>query len=158
MTEILQQGTRFPGAPIGPHPLDSLPGRHLVQFYDDDQILAAAVVDFLAKGLQARDALLIVGTPGHVEMIEDTLSERGFDLASARSSGQLMVLDAADALDRFFDGEEPDWDRFMAEIGGAAARSIAASPSGRVRAYGEMVDLLCRRGLYRAALQLEGFW
>src|SRR6266481_5254132 len=89
MTEILQQGTRFPGPPIGPQVVDSPPGQHLVQFYD---------------------------------------------------------------------GEEPDWDRFLAEIGGAAARSIVASPSGRVRAYGEMVDLLCRRGLYRAALQLEEFW
>src|SRR6266446_5148490 len=158
MTEILQQGTRFPGPPIGPQVVDSPPGQHLVQFYDDDQILAAAVAEFLAKGLEAREALLVVATPGHVEMIEDTLSHRGLDLAGARANGQLTVLDAADALDQFFDGEEPDWDRFLAEIGGAAARSIVASPSGRVRAYGEMVDLLCRRGLYRAALQLEEFW
>ncbi len=158
MTEILQQGTRFPGPPIGPQVVDSPPGQHLVQFYDDDQILAAAVAEFLAKGLEAREALLVVATPGHVEMIEDTLSERGLDLSGARANGQLTVLDAADALDQFFDGEEPDWDRFLAEIGGAAARSIVASPSGRVRAYGEMVDLLCRRGLYRAALQLEEFW
>ena len=158
MIEILQQGTRFPGPPIGPQVVDSPPGQHLVQFYDDDQILAAAVAEFLAKGLEAREALLVVATPGHVEMIEDTLSERGLDLSGARANGQLTVLDAADALDQFFDGEEPDWDRFLAEIGGAAARSIVASPSGRVRAYGEMVDLLCRRGLYRAALQLEEFW
>src|SRR5258705_7309359 len=87
MTEIVQQGTRFPGPPIGSHLVDTLPGRHIVQFYDDDQILAAAVADFLAKGLEAREALLVVATPGHVEMIEDTLSHRGLDLAGARASG-----------------------------------------------------------------------
>ena len=158
MTEILQQHTRFAGAPAGPRLLDSPGSRHIVQFYDDDQILAAAVADFLAQGLLAREALLIIATPGHVELIEDTLSARGIDLAAARASGLMTILDAADALDQFFDGEESHWDRFIAEVGSAAARSVAASPTGRVRAYGEMVDLLCRKGLYGAAVQLEELW
>jgi signal transduction histidine kinase len=38
------------------------------------------------------------------------------------------------------------------------ARGIASSTTGRVRAYGEMVDLLWRRGHQPAALQLEEFW
>jgi signal transduction histidine kinase len=157
MTEIIQQRPQFPGA-TAPRLVDPRQGGHIVRFYDDDQVLAAAVADFLAEGLAAREALLVIATPGHVELIEETLSARGFDLPAARAARQLTILDAADALNLFFDGEEPDWERFNAEIGGAVARSIATSPSGRVRAYGEMVDLLARKGLHRAALRLEEFW
>jgi len=48
--------------------------------------------------------------------------------------------------------------RFLTEVGGAVARGIASSTSGRVRAYGEMVDLLWRRDQQTAAIQLEEFW
>src|SRR6267143_4221963 len=83
-----------------------------------------------------------LATPEHAFIIEERLRTRGLDAPACRAAGRLQVIDAAVALEQFMIGEEPDWGRFLSEVGGAVARGIASSTSGRVRAYGEMVDLL----------------
>src|SRR5919197_5204091 len=43
-------------------------------------------------------------------------------------------------------------------VGGALAKAIGGAAAARVRAYGEMVDLLWRAGRHEQALTLEEFW
>src|SRR3954463_3437089 len=154
MTEVLQRHSELASAPAAA----LLAPGHLLRFYDDDQVLASAVATFLGEGLAAGQALLVIATPQHTAMFEEMLGAMGFDLAEAKGSNQLVTLDAAEAISRFVSGGEPDWARFEAFVGAAVARSIAVAPGGKVRAYGEMVDLLWRRGQEKAALLLEGFW
>jgi signal transduction histidine kinase len=55
-------------------------------------------------------------------------------------------------------GEMPDADLFKDVLARAIAKSAQQRPSARLRAYGEMVDLLWREGNSRAAIRLEELW
>jgi hypothetical protein len=68
------------------------------------------------------------------------------------------MLDAEETLERFMDGDMPDVARFLDVIGGALFRASRARPKRFLRAYGEMVDVLWRRGNRRAAIAVEGLW
>ena len=159
MTEVQPHPTHAdPSSPADLRLIERDPARHIVQFYEDDRLLADAVGEFLAAGVAAGEAMVVIATPEHASMIEEKLRGRGVDAPACRAAGRLQTIDAAGALEQFMVGEEPDWGRFLSEVGGAVARGIASSTTGRVRAYGEMVDLLWRRGHQPAALQLEEFW
>src|SRR4051812_4183082 len=131
---------------------------HAVQFYESDDVLAATVAGHLADGLSAGEAALVVALPGHTDAFLREMQAKGVDVARARAGRQLVLLDAEETLSRFSTGDEPDWERFLDTVGGAVAGCIASSPAGRVRAYGEMVDVLWRRGREEAALRLEEMW
>jgi len=160
MTEVQPHPTHAdPSSPADLRLVERDPARHIVQFYEDERLLADAVGEFLAAGMAAGEAMVVIATPEHAFIIEERLrTTRGLDAPACKAAGRLQVIDAAVALEQFMIGEEPDWGRFLSEVGGAVARGIASSTSGRVRAYGEMVDLLWRRGRQPAALQLEEFW
>jgi signal transduction histidine kinase len=142
---------------IRPGPVQT-PLTHDVQFYESDEILAATVSQFLAEGLVSGEAAVAILTPAHATALLHELGERGLDVKRARAAGHLVILDAEEALSRFLVGDEPDWRRFHDEIGGVVARCIGAARGARVRAYGEMVDVLWRQGQKPAALRLEEMW
>ena len=127
---------------------------HVVQFYETHDFLVGAVADFLAEGLWTGQPLVVIATSEHREGIVDRLGSFGFDPGRALRSGRLRLLDAREALAGFMVGSLPDPARFRASVG------AAISPSGglRVRAYGEMVDVLWRDGNPDGALHLEELW
>jgi signal transduction histidine kinase/ActR/RegA family two-component response regulator len=131
---------------------------HIVQFYETEQFLAEAVSRFLAQGVIASEGVVMIAAPDHVRVILDGLTKKGFDVERARATGQLTVLDAQETLGRFMVGDMPDWDLFLEGVGGVLAKAIGSSAASRVRAYGEMVDLLWRAGRHKQALVLEEFW
>jgi signal transduction histidine kinase len=142
--------TRLPPWP------DAVSGHH-VQFYDQESFLHEVVAGFLGAGMQSGHPLLVVATEAHREAFCRLLARDGFPVAEARRSGQLTLLDARETLATFMVDGMPDWERFRV----AAVEVLEASASrGQlpIRAYGEMVDLLCKDGNTRAALRLEEFW
>jgi signal transduction histidine kinase len=66
------------------------------------------------------------------------------------------MLDAAETLASFMVDGIPDWIRFQSTIGPIVAKGAARF--GRVRAYGEMVNLLWEQGNLEATLALEEMW
>jgi signal transduction histidine kinase len=138
--------------------LESPASEHIVQFYETEHFLAEAVSRFLAQGVVAGEGVLMIATPDHTASILDGLASKGFDVARARAGGQLTVLDAQETLDRFMINDEPDWDHFREVVGGTLAKAIGGSAAARIRAYGEMVDVLWRAGRHKQALRLEEFW
>jgi hypothetical protein len=69
------------------------------------------------------------------------------------------VLDAHETLERFMVGDTPDPEAFGAFAGTVLGEMTERYPEGTlVRAYGEMVDLLCREGRHEAAVRLEALW
>ena len=139
-------------------PLTSAGPGHMVQFYDDDTFLIAAVAEFLAGGLAGGQSLIVIATPDHRRDFALRLQSRGFDVDRAAAEGRLTMLDARETLDTFMVDSMPNAERFTARIGSAVAKCSSASERPCIRAYGEMVDLLWKDGNVIAAVRLEELW
>jgi PAS domain S-box-containing protein len=139
-------------------PLLSAPadGHHLVHFYEDEEALFDVVGGFLGAGLDAHDRLVVIATPEHRSTLVQRLRDREGDRAVA--TGQLLLLDAREMLARFMVNGQPDPERFQLVLEQALTRVGAGVAGARVRAYGEMVDLLWRDGERSAAIALEELW
>jgi hypothetical protein len=100
--------------------------------------------------------VVIIATPSHRAAFVRRLEGNGVAAEEAVQRGQLLLLDADETLARFAPGGMPEWQSFHALIGGVIAKLRLEYPT--VRAYGEIVDLLWRRGEREAAIRLEEFW
>jgi PAS domain S-box-containing protein len=130
-------------------------GEHLVQFYEDDESLLDTLEHFLGAGLILGEPILVIATEDHRRRLVHRL--RGLNVEAAIGSGHVVLLDARETLARFLVNGMPDPDRFHRTIGDLLAGLTMAQP-GRVRAFGEMVDLLWRDGARTAAIRLEELW
>ncbi|HYC91199.1 MAG TPA: ATP-binding protein [Thermoanaerobaculia bacterium] len=126
------------------------PHHHAVQFYEDEAFLAERVAAFLAEGARNGEPCVVIATPEHNAMFASRLESLSADPKS------VAFLDARSMLDQFLDRGTPNADRFASVVGRALADARGASR--RVRAYGEMVDLLWRDGEPDAAIRLEELW
>ncbi len=131
---------------------------HIVQFYEAEAELVAAVSEYLLAGLAAGESLVIVATAEHRTAFATALGEAGYDTKLLEENGRLTLIDAREALAGFMRDQEPQADLFDASIGAVIARVLEKSGPAPIRAYGEMVDLLWRDGNSEAALKLEGLW
>jgi excisionase family DNA binding protein len=129
---------------------------HLVQFYETDAFLAAAVSRFLGSALRAGEGAILIATPSHRRAVQRRLAARGLDVSAAHARGQFIALDAAETLARVAVRGVPDARRFRRIIGGAVARAAEGRPG--VRAFGEMVSLLWDATGGQPTLRLEGLW
>ena len=132
------------------------PREHVVLFYEDDTQLVRTVARYLFDGLTAHEHVVAVATAPHVEAFETSLGRAGIDVAGARSTGQLVMIDAAETMSRFMVDGWPDARAFNAEVGELVRR--AGGSDGRVRVYGEIVALLWDAGHVAAAVELEALW
>lgn len=112
---------------------------HVVQLYEDEDLLLRNVVRHLRGGIAARERVLVIARPARAEAIRGRLGGDANDV---------VFLDAEATLDALMVGDMPDVARFLDVIGKLRFE----------RAYGEMVDVLCERGLGRAAIALDGLW
>jgi signal transduction histidine kinase len=131
---------------------------HNVQFYEGDAYLIAVVSDFLADGIEAGQGVLAIATPRHRAAIVKAMRKRGVAVEQERESGKLQLLDARKTLAAFMVGEEIDERRFRETISPLVSRKSAQSLRAPVRAYGEMVDVLWRKGNRAGAIRLEALW
>jgi signal transduction histidine kinase len=131
---------------------------HIVQFYEDDGFLVENVAHFLGAGLAAGEPTVVIATEAHRRAFTQRLKLNAFDVEQACATRTLILLDARTTLARFMVGHMPDWIRFQAVIGGVIEQARLGRPQARVRAYGEMVDLLWRDGNRPAAVRLEEMW
>lgn len=129
---------------------------HAVQLYESDELLARSVASFLAAGLRAGDAAIVIATTQHHRALLDELAAAGVDAADPVRDGRLVTLDAASTLRRFMTPAGPDPERFAATIGAVLDR--AAEEGRAVRAFGEMVAVLWEDGDVASAMELEQLW
>jgi hypothetical protein len=133
-----------------------IPGRddadaseHLMDLYDG-AFPAQQVTRFLQDGRERGEAVVVVARPEHREQLQALLGAQ-------KQGPPVFYFDADRAMARFFVDGRPDPDRFDETLG-AALSEAARQGNGRVRAYGEMVALLCERGRSAAAVELEQLW
>jgi hypothetical protein len=128
----------------------------VVQFYRRDAELVARIGAYVAGGLRAGGAAVVVASARHRAALEGALSAHGVDLAGGRAAGLLYVADAEEVLGRFLVEGHPDARRFL-DVAGQLINEAAAG--GRpVYVYGEMVAVLWEAGLLNAAIALEALW
>ena len=131
---------------------------HAVQFYGTDLSLFGTVSGFLADGLVAGQPALVIATAEHASGLREHLTKRMIDIAAAEETGQLQFLDAADTLAAFMVDGSPDAELFDRQMGAIIEAIRRDNHQAIIRAYGEMVDLLWRRGDPTAAIQVEILW
>lgn len=131
---------------------------HLVQFYEDEPTLIEVVGRFTGAGIGAGDNVLVIARLSRIQRLRALLEERAIDLARAERSGRVVFVDAAKTLDLLLVRGMPDVTRFLALVEDVLGGFDRAHPGRWLRAYGEMVDVLCEQGNSAAALALEGLW
>ena len=147
-------GNLFPGMET-----QSASPAHAVHFYDGDvRRLAPGVCRYLAEGMRRGEGAIVIARDSHRLAFARQLATDGIDTQSAVQQARLVLLDADATLASFMLRGMPDWEHFKAAIEPALEEVKAGSANGRVRAYGEMVDLLWSSGYSAAATLLEQFW
>jgi signal transduction histidine kinase len=136
--------------------LDPQPHTHAVQFYETEPFLVRTVREFLTAGLDAGDRIVVIATKEHGDGFMSELDPKR--VGGALAAGQLMLLDAKETLSKFMIGDMPDPDLFRDLMDRVFSKLQAGNDKVRVRAYGEMVDVLWRDGNSRAAIRLEELW
>jgi signal transduction histidine kinase len=128
--------------------------QHAVQFYESESFLYEKVSRFVNTSLAAGESAIVIASKAHRQAIEKRVDLSSLGIGSR---AQFISLDAEETLSRFMVDGWPDPQRFADVIGGALRRASADGALG-VRAFGEMVALLCAAGKPEAAVRLEGLW
>jgi hypothetical protein len=131
---------------------------HAVHFYESDEALVDTVREFLVTGLEVGEPCIVIGTDSHREAFCLALATHGVDVELARASGRLILVGARETLERIVVNGAVDNTTFHREARSIMDRALSQGRTGRIRLYGEMVDLLWARGHRSAAIQLEGLW
>jgi PAS domain S-box-containing protein len=130
-------------------------GEHFVQFYRNEHFLLQRLTDFVTAGIQAGEGVVVIATGAHLQALNQAL---GSQVPLTCMAAQAYIgLDAGTTLACFMRQQRPDRRLFQSILADIIAR---ASDHGkrRVRAFGEMVALLCIEGHSDAALELEALW
>jgi hypothetical protein len=134
-------------------PEDPMASEHIVQFFDSEEKRDETVAEFLAAGYKIGEPAIVVAKPANWTSTADRLESAGVPVKQAMADGMIVVKDAHDTLRRVSPTGSPDAAAFDAlvgkEVAGLARRGV------RVRAYGEMVDMLAGRGQLADAIRLE---
>lgn len=130
---------------------------HIAQLYRTEDELADSVSRFIAEGLDAGEAVLVIASTSHWALFVARLATMpGIDLANAIISGQLRIMNADLALSTIMVDGLPQWHRFQE----TASRIIENSQKrfGTLRVYGEMADILWQDDNRLGAERLESHW
>lgn len=137
-----------------PADLAASEGGHVVQFYEQSPYLVDRVSAFIAPGLQAGKAAIVMATPEHREMIEVQLRARGIDVAEMPSRVPMSTSTPPRRCREFMVAGQPDRRRFVEVVGGIITQARPKAQFPIVRAFGEMVALLWAQGRQDAAISL----
>src|SRR4051812_49880191 len=101
---------------------------HAVQFYESEAFLRETVAGFIGNGLVAGEPVIVIATEEHRNAFAGALAERGLDTAEAEASGDLVMLDAREALNSFMAGLTNDPGRLGTNIRGPLRRGPPGRP------------------------------
>src|SRR5437899_341050 len=135
------------------------PGRHVVQFYWNDDSLLDELGNVVGECLASGSAAVVVATKTHCEQLDARLRARGLDAETALAGGTYKKFIAEEALSEFMVGGLPDAEKFsrLMEPALEDARQ-AAGPDAEILVFGEMVAVLIAQGNNAGALRLEQLW
>jgi KaiC/GvpD/RAD55 family RecA-like ATPase len=122
---------------------------HVVTFYEHDEALCRAVVEFVSEGLTKGERVVLVTTAHHWSAVHAALRASEAAVEDLVSNRQIVFVDAEDVLQDITVDGVIDPDRFRAKL-----QSVTAD-AGPFRIFGEVVSLVAARGGLDMALRLE---
>lgn len=141
-----------------PHPASRHANEHIVRFYEDESILIDHIWDFLSPSLLAGEAVVVIAGKTRLDKLGRKFARHGWSFGIPFDRHERYIaLDAEETLSKIMIDGWPDEMRFRSVIGKVIDQ---ASRGGKlpVRAYGEMVALLCAEKKPEAAIHLERYW
>ena len=135
---------------------ERLAGEHIAQLYSSDTVLIESLRIFATHGLSRREAVFLVLTPPHRDLLLQRLAADGLDVGGLQDEGELLVRDAATLLASITRDGMPDEALFATNVGDVIEQARSGG-TRKVRVFGEMVNLLWRSNT-PAAIRLEELW
>jgi CheY-like chemotaxis protein len=135
-------------------------GLHAMHLHDDMETLLDGLGDFFDASLRRGDVACVIATRPVRDGLGDGLRARGWDVGGSSGHKRYLVVDAADALNRFMRNGLPDPDRLcdIATELDQYRRAVAGHPTARLTIFGNMVVSLIEEGNAPAAIALEHRW
>jgi len=141
-----------------PHAVSHSVEQHVVQFYADEGTLIDQIWNFVSPALLAGDPVIIIAGSARLAKLESRLARHRWSGGlPVNARGRYIALDAEQALSQITINGQVNEQRFHDVIGGVVAQA-AEYGSSQIKAYGEMVALLCAKQEEEAAIRLERFW
>jgi len=131
---------------------------HVVQFYREDDSLLDSLTRFAGGALAAGDSAVVVASRAHRDAVTRRLKASGLDMAGAAREGRYVSMDVTETLSKLMSNGRPDAVGFAERIVPIVEVASAASKTGTVAIFGEMVALLWAEGRAEAAIELEKMW
>jgi hypothetical protein len=133
------------------------PCNHLVQIYENDDILLDSLEGFVETGFKAGESVIIIATDAHLKTLNKNLEAHGWDVQVLSATDQYIPMNAQQILAEFMVRGWPDQDLFMKLVKQLILRARGIDER-QVRAYGEMVAILWAQGHNGATVHLEYLW
>jgi hypothetical protein len=131
---------------------------HVVQFYGaDTNALITRLGRYVAEGVDAGESVVVISNRDLHDALFRALARHAGE-PDFREDGRLLVLEAEQVMERLYENGILSASRFDEVVGGLMRTVAARSRSHRVRAYGDMVDVLWRKGRRADAVELERYW
>jgi PAS domain-containing protein len=130
---------------------------HILQFYEAERFLYDSISQFILPSFFSNEsASVIIATQHHLDSLEVHLREQNLIPAQLKDRGQLMFLDADEILATIMPGGKLDLGIFENYLRSFFSEIKEKYP--RILVYGELVNILCERGDFELARQLEVVW
>jgi hypothetical protein len=129
---------------------------HIVRICRNITGQAEILTSYIKEGLLNNEGVIVIARPSLRKIVLSKLDALGFDSQLIKNQGQVRFFDAEFLLSNILiDGviEEQAF-RNLVEI----PIQTTQSKFGKIRAFGEMVDILWQRDLQDMATQLEDLW
>lgn len=129
---------------------------HVAQLYQSTDELMGSLREFIGTGLSRDEVCIVIATEPHLRRLEAEL-EVNHDLEAKRRLGLYRPLDAKELLATFMVDDMPDRQLFF-KVTANLFGDIEKSADNPIRAFGEMVALLWKKGNGAAVNELERLW
>ena len=133
----------------------SLPN-HFVQFYKAKSALKRNLKVFITSGLEKGESVILIMTPAHWRSFQVSLIPL-VDVTKSVDEGRIVFIDARRLMGELLqDGE----DRLPIHFAIMVERLLGESSKmrGKFRVFGELLDILCERGMIETAIKVEKIW
>ncbi len=129
------------------------PGSHGVRFYEGASSTYDSIADFFTAGANADDPLLLISRRDTFEAVADLLASGRYGPPLA--ADRIHFMDAESVLAQVIDAGGLDAARVESLFKKIIGEIRRHHPGGTLRFFGETVDLLCERGQFDAAVEIE---
>ncbi|PSJ16382.1 MEDS domain-containing protein [Nitrosomonas supralitoralis] len=132
------------------------PFNHIVQVCEDVLSQSKILTHYIKDGLVNDEAIIVIAKPGLRQAVMFELDGLDLDLQRYKNSGQIKFFDAEFLLSNLLFNRIIDKQAFHDFV--TYPIQVTRSKFGKVRAFGEMVDVLWQNNQEDSALQLEDLW